>query len=227
MIDAKIRKYTPEDRDAVRRICFETGFGGDTIEPYFDDVELFGDILTMYYTDREPESAWIVEAGGEAVGYFLGCLDTARQSEITNREIYPAILRNIARGKYRIGRKTQGYIGRSIGALMSGELKHPPLSLYPAHLHINLLPGYRRGGIGGRLMDIYFRYLRKNGVPGLHLGTSTLHRRGIPFYDKLGFRQYVRARSALWENLIDTDVYNIIYVKRLVKTPPNKPGGAT
>ena len=55
------RKYRPSDRAAVRRLCCETGFIGNPIDPVFEDRELFADFLTAYYTDFEPESAFVVE----------------------------------------------------------------------------------------------------------------------------------------------------------------------
>ena len=38
---AVIRKYSPEDRAAVRRICYDTGLMGDPIDPYFGCFDLF------------------------------------------------------------------------------------------------------------------------------------------------------------------------------------------
>lgn len=215
MNDVKIEKYAPEHRDAVHRICFDTGFGGDSMAPFFDDAALFGDVLVSYYTDYIPEHAWVLTSGGETVGYFLGCLDSASCNETTTREIYPRIMRSLLAGKYNLGGRTLGYVTRSIEALMTDELRTAPLELYPAHLHVNLLPDFRRGGIGRRLIDMYIEYLRERDVPGLHLGTSTVHRRGVPFYRKLGFHEYLRTRSAMWKGILDYDVYNIVFVKEV------------
>jgi hypothetical protein len=49
-----IRLYRPSDRDAVRRLCCETGYLGKAIDPVFEDRELFADYLTSFYTDWEP-----------------------------------------------------------------------------------------------------------------------------------------------------------------------------
>src|SRR5262245_42467643 len=67
-----IRKYEARDQDAVRRICCETGFLGQPIDPLFEDRELFADYLTRYYTDKEPESSFVLEKNGEIRGYLLG-----------------------------------------------------------------------------------------------------------------------------------------------------------
>jgi hypothetical protein len=49
------------DREAVRKLCCETGFLGEPIDPVYQDRELFADFLTTYYTDHEPESCFLLE----------------------------------------------------------------------------------------------------------------------------------------------------------------------
>src|SRR3989440_13016332 len=67
-----IRSYQASDRGAVRKLCCETGFLGDPIDPVFQDRELFADFLTSYYTDHEPESSFVLEIADEIRGYLLG-----------------------------------------------------------------------------------------------------------------------------------------------------------
>src|SRR5947207_12936673 len=67
-----IRSYRRSDRAAVRKLCCDTGFLGDPIDPVFEDRELFADFLTTYYTDHEPESSFVLEIGGQIRGYLLG-----------------------------------------------------------------------------------------------------------------------------------------------------------
>ena len=56
----------------MRRLCCETGFLGEPIDPVYQDRELFADFLTTYYTDHEPESSFVMDANGELHGYLLG-----------------------------------------------------------------------------------------------------------------------------------------------------------
>ena len=56
-----IRKFCGSDREAVRQLCCDTGFLGQPIDPVFEDRELFANYLTRYYTDAEPEAAFVVE----------------------------------------------------------------------------------------------------------------------------------------------------------------------
>ncbi len=44
-----IRSYRKTDRDAVRRLCCQTGFLGTPIDPVYEDRQLFADFLTTYY----------------------------------------------------------------------------------------------------------------------------------------------------------------------------------
>jgi len=55
-----IRSYRTSDRTAVRRLCCQTGFLGDPIDPVYEDRQLFADFLTTYYTDHEPESCFLL-----------------------------------------------------------------------------------------------------------------------------------------------------------------------
>ena len=67
-----IRGYRRTDREAVRKLCCDTGFLGHPIDPVYQDRELFADFLTTYYTDHEPESCFLLEVDGEIRGYLLG-----------------------------------------------------------------------------------------------------------------------------------------------------------
>src|SRR5882757_5515315 len=74
-----LRPYQAADRSRVRELCCETGFLGNAIDPVFEDRELFADYLTAYYTDWEPESAFVLLVNGEIRGYLLGSRHPFRQ----------------------------------------------------------------------------------------------------------------------------------------------------
>src|SRR5262245_64492063 len=67
-----IRGYRASDRETVRKLCCETGFLGEPIDPVDEDRELFADFLTTFYTDHEPESCCLLDADGEMCGYLPG-----------------------------------------------------------------------------------------------------------------------------------------------------------
>ena len=97
---AEMRRYEPRDRDAVRNLCCDTGFLGQPVDPVFEDRDLFADYLTRYYTDIEPESAFVVLVHGEVKGYLLGSRRPWRQQWFN---IW-SNLRLLARGVFRYRR---------------------------------------------------------------------------------------------------------------------------
>lgn len=52
-------------------------------------------------------------------------------------------------------------------------LFHDLYQEYPAHLHINLTAAARGKGVGSQLIQEFVTRLSRNGVPGVHLVTST------------------------------------------------------
>lgn len=217
MTDAAIVPYEARYRDAVRRCVFETGYGGADVSPFFTERELFADILTLYYTDYEPEHAYLGLVDGEPAGYLLGCADTARYEKIMKKQVYPEILRRLLRGDYHIDRVTLRYIMRGILLMLHGADVTPPAEQYPAHLHIDLFEPYRRFGLGTQLVRAWLDALRAAGSPGLHLGTSSVHTQSHPFYEKLGFRRYAVRRYpvSFFRERDQRDFYGICYVMDL------------
>lgn len=60
---------------------------------------------------------------------------------------------------------------------------------YPAHLHIDLLPGYQRRGFRRQLMEVFCEKLRRDGVKGVHLGMALENQNGI-FYERMRFWRF-------------------------------------
>lgn len=61
MIDVSIRKYKAQDRQAIRDICYDTAFLGESASVFFDAKEILADFVTLYFTDYEPESCFVSE----------------------------------------------------------------------------------------------------------------------------------------------------------------------
>lgn len=220
MEEIAITKMEPRDRAAIRSICCDTGYAGLDIRPYFDDPELFADIFTLYYTDFEPQSAFVARVGGRTVGYLCGCLSTRRYRRLFAARIIPGLFfKALSRG-YRLGEKTGRYIRNMLSGLSRAGAR-PPLALYPAHLHINVEAGCRRRGAGAALMSRYIDYLQEHGVPGIHLGTTSLNKSALPFYEKLGFRLYSGAGSGIHDG---KRAFSLIYVREICK-PARASGG--
>jgi len=215
----EIVPYEPKYRDAVRRCVFETGWGGESVAPFFPDLEMFADMLVLYYTDHASDYSYIPLVDGEPAGYLLGEPDTEKYNRTMKNEIFPRILKNLMHGRYRPGRTGIRYLARGLRQELSGENTTPPLDMFPAHLHIDLFAPYRRFGLGTRLINHYLEALRALGTPGLHLGSSTSHTEALPFYEKLGFRRFAvrRAPVSYFFESDQSDFYGVWYVKSLVQ----------
>ncbi|MDA8380410.1 MAG: GNAT family N-acetyltransferase [Actinomycetota bacterium] len=189
---AVVRPFRTEDRAAVRRICHVTGFMGEPADWYWSDEESFADMWTGYYTDREPESAFVGEIGGRVVGYLLGCVDSRKAwnpADVGRRHSFHRGL------PFRPG--TAGMIWRagrdfvSDVAHRSGTVRGPFLdSRWPAHLHIDILREGRGSGLGRALIDTWMERLRSLQSPGCHLETLAENAKARAFFTTMGFETF-------------------------------------
>ena len=180
----EIRAYAPGDREAIRRICFETGYMGEPIDWIWRDRETFADLITRYYTDREPESIFVATRGQQVVGYLTGCVDSRRTRGAAVAEIRRLLLRG---GLLRPG--FGAFLARAVfDTVRDRSLRDEALfdPRWPAHLHIDFLPEGRGRGLGRRLMELWFARLRSLGVPGVHLSTFAENQPAIRFFEGCG-----------------------------------------
>lgn len=181
-----VRSYRAADREAVRRIAFESGFMGDPADWYWRDFPSFADIWTAYYTDCEPESAFVAESDGRVVGYLLGCVQSERAPSPA-----AALARQAIRRVLFLRPGTAGFLWRSVWdaarqrPVPTGEVAD---SRWPSHLHMNLLREARGRGAGAQLVKAWFARLRMVGSPGCYLGTLAENRAARAFFARIGFR---------------------------------------
>ncbi|MBI4570139.1 MAG: GNAT family N-acetyltransferase [Planctomycetes bacterium] len=188
MTASLVRRYQAADREAVRRICHLTGYMGESAAWFWRDAESFADMWTGYYTDYEPESCFVAEAQGRVAGYLVGCLDTAKAadpaavclSHVGRRGLVfrPGTAGFLWRSAWDTVRDRRGYAGRFLDAR------------WPAHLHMNLLPEARGGGLGRALMDAFIEHVAAAGVPGIHLETLAENTWAIAFFRAMGFTAF-------------------------------------
>ncbi len=187
MADVVIRPYEARDRAAVRAICCDTADRGKPVESFFSDRELIADLVTRYYTDFEPETCWVADAGGTVAGYLTGALDTSRQERILHRRIVPrALLRAFARGALFRAETWRMFV--ALLRSREGYASRGPVAVeYPAHLHIDVLDGYRGQRVGQRLMDAFLGRLRERGVGGVHATVRGDNPKACTFFERMGF----------------------------------------
>lgn len=194
--DFVVRRYERRDRDAVRHICFVTGYLGDPVDWQWRDPDSFADFFSGYYTDHEPGSAWVVDIDGEVRGYLLGCIDSGRAIAPTAYFAHHLLRRGLA---FRPG--TAGMVWRSVGDILADAPRRrlPPPRFddprWPAHLHIDLLPEARGRGAGAALMRSFLDGLVELGVAGCHVETVAENTRAVAFFEAMGFRRHLRAFS--------------------------------
>ncbi|MBB6421525.1 N-acetyltransferase [Streptomyces sp. AK010] len=182
-----IRPYRPEDRPALDDVCIRTAHHGEDSRPHYADPGIFPVTFAAPYVHLEPEPAFVLDDGhGRAVGYILGAADTPRFAEAFRATWLPMVA-----DRYPEPPRPP----RTPDEVMAGLLHHPErmvlpeLAAHPAHLHIDLLPGWQGRGHGRRLMQTLLGALQDRGVQAVHLSMATANTRARAFYDRMGFEE--------------------------------------
>lgn len=164
---ATIRKYTSDDKEAVRHVCIETA-SGFSEKKYPVLLNLFCD----YYIEQEPQNCFVLDSNGTVVGYILTSADW--QTYVRRyRETYLAPLRRLSPVHYLYKKH---------------ELKTQKCTeQYPAHLHIDIIESFQRGGYGTQLIDAALANLKTQGILGIQLGVGAKNSGAIKFYERYGF----------------------------------------
>ena len=210
-----IRPYRSDDRQVVLEIAADTAFFGDPVETFLEDRNLFCDFFYRYYTDYEPEHGWVASSGSSVVGFLLGSIDTKKQRRGMLLHILPSSFWNILNGKYRIGSKSLRYTSKWIATILQRENTNPDLSVYPAHLHVNVAAAWRGRGLGRNLIEVYLSQLRNSGVRGVHLNTTDRNTVACALYERMGFQLLDSSPTQLWADYIDEPVQKRCYGLKL------------
>jgi ribosomal protein S18 acetylase RimI-like enzyme len=217
MPELVVRPYQSKDRASVFRIGADTAFFGDPIEAYMEDRNVFLDGFYAYYTDFEPEHAWVACADENVVGFLTGCVNSRLHGKRFVRFILPGLVGKLLRGRFHFGKRSMGYFWGLLAGLVRGEFTHADLDAYPAHLHINVDAVWRGYGLGRRLMEAYLGQLRGLGVRGVYLDTTSLNEAACKMYEKIGFHLLEARPDRFWEKWFGHPVENRCYGMRLVK----------
>lgn len=212
-----LRSYRASDRAAVRRLCCQTGFLGDPIDPVFQDHELFADFLTTYYTDKEPESSFVLEVNGEIRGYLLGSRKTLRKQFYSFRQNVRLFLRALWRYP-RYDERSKRFIRWMIN---NGWREVPAAPRRTPHFHINLLPDARKMSTTRALLSAYFSYLYRCGEKHVYGQIVTFEsRRGEKMFERYGFKVMNRAEITKYKAYYPESVYLSTVIKTLETAEP-------
>lgn len=195
--DYIIRQARYGDESGAYYVCLKTGDFGNDGEPFFqEDPEALGRIFVGPYLAFEPEHSFILEGPEGICGYALGAFDSRKFYDRYEADWRPNLCAKFAEPE---GDPSQWSRVQSVYHCFH----HPdyftpePYEDYPSHLHIDLLPRAQGLGYGRRLLEAVMKTLRERGSPGAHLGVSVMNTRAFGFYEKLGFRELVRAGSGV------------------------------
>jgi GNAT superfamily N-acetyltransferase len=211
MHDVLIRPYEALDREGVFQLAADTAFFGRPLETYLDDRRLFCDAFYSYYTDFEPEHAWVASVDGVVVGFLMGCVNGARQRRVWLKRILPRVARQLLQGRYKIGVRTWRHALRLGVAALQGR-PHVSMQIYPAHLHLNVASAWRREGIGRRLLLAFLQQMRNLGVTGVHANSTSLNREAGRLFESMGFRVADSRPTRQWSGLVPGSASKVCYV---------------
>lgn len=210
-----IRSYEPRDREAVRRLCCETGFLGKPIDPVFEDRELFADYLTSYYTDVEPESAFVIEQDGVVKGYLLGSRRPMRQ-QWHDFWLNLGLAARGVRRYWSYSRASRDFIG---WILRNSWREVPAAPRRTAHFHINCLPEAQSVASTREIMNRYLEYLRDAGEKAVFGQMVTFDgRRGAAIFERYGFQVINKREITKYRKIHPEPVYLTTVLKQLDNT---------
>lgn len=189
-----IRPYSAQDRDAVRRINYDTSF---LHKPhlFFDDREVVADVLSRYFTDFEPGSCFVAEHRGEVIGYVIGTLNTRRMHRAFASQIFfPVLVKAIFRGVF-LKVKTYRFLLSCLRSFLKGEFYVPDFSAqYPATYHLNVRDGFRGMKVGSKLIMRAAQMIHERHVPGVQF--STMSDEPKEFFVNFGFHVIYESRRS-------------------------------
>ena len=212
-----IRNYRPSDRAVVRRLCCETGFLGEPIDPVYEDRELFADFLTTYYTDKEPESSFVLEVNGEIRGYLLGSRKPLRNQFYSFWQNIRLFLRALWRYP-RYNQRSRRFIRWMIS---HGWREVPAAPRRTPHFHINLHPEARKMSTTRALISAYLSYLYRCGEKHVYGQIATFEsRRGEKMFERYGFKVMNRSEITKYKAFYPEPVYLSTVIKNLETAEP-------
>jgi len=178
-----IRALESGDEAALSEICLKTADLGEDGSALYSSPILPGLVWAVPYLHGPTATGLVVADGKDALGYIVGAFDTERFEAWQTESWWPE-------ARLRLGPfKPQTLSDRAALAEMSAEPLPQFARDYPAHFHIDLLPGARSHGFGRRLIVGFCDLAKASGAGGVHLGVARRNTNAIGFYRHMGFQE--------------------------------------
>ena len=182
MPEAEIRKALKSDLKDVEYICRITA------GPLSRENELVGKIIaktySTYYIEEECGNCFVLASGEKAVGYILSSLDAGVFKKVYRKKYVPQI--------FSLSKKD---------GVLAWLLPIPYMFFkknYPAHMHIDILPGFQGSGNGTKLVETLLSELKSRGIRGVCLCVGSDNARAIAFYKKRGFKILLKTPGGIY-----------------------------
>lgn len=184
-----IRPFRANDLDSLYGISLATGFEGGNASHLYADPRLMGHVYAAPYALLEPQLALVVEDGDGVAGFAVGTTDTTAWEARLERNWWPAL-----RERYALPAEADAarWTADQRRAFMIHRPARTPATvarLYPAHLHMNLLPRLQGRGIGTTLFDRWTAAASALGATALHVAVNRANAGGVAFWRKIGFAE--------------------------------------
>jgi ribosomal protein S18 acetylase RimI-like enzyme len=172
----------------VRRISLDTFDAGGPVDSILTFRELVADYITRYYTDFEPESAWVAESDGKVVGYVMGTVDEKRYDKTMSFTVMPRIVWKGLMQRVLCTKEAWKLVGTVLGGLRAVFTPHnSTMHEYPAHLHINVKDGFRGAHAGKRLIERFEEHVENSTLVGVHARVRGDNESGRKFFERMGY----------------------------------------
>jgi len=211
----KIQSFQVENSNALLKIAADTAFFGDSVENFMENRRLFCDIFYQYYLNFQSQNCFVAIENQTMIGFIVGCLDSRLQTYQWLYSILPRILKNALLRKYKIGPLTRDFLHQLLLSRLTEKKNKVDLSLYPAHLHINVDSNCRGRGVGKELLETYLDHLSQENIPGVYLNTTDQNISACKLYERMGFQLLSAHSTRLWSHLISKPVELRCYGLRL------------
>jgi GNAT superfamily N-acetyltransferase len=164
----QIRSYHPTDLEHLYQICLQTMDYGRDATPLYADGRLPGLFYAAPYVTCDPSLCLVACLDQKPCGYILGTNDSRAFEAWCEANWFPTL-----RTRYPVPPMEDSIAdAKLIRLIHRGYRLEADLESYPGHLHIDLLPGIQRQGVGTKLITSGFK---------IHVETvAALYERRLP-----------------------------------------------